>query len=112
MTICFLFLYSFLFLYLWDIEVRRMELDKSETHWPVATIDFGRKCNVSGVGVPGELMILPERRVPYLFRAQELVRCRAVETLDDEPDAQRKLKYEDRKCGQRSQGGILPDDTE
>ena len=43
-------------------------------------------------GVPGVLMVLPERRVPYLFRAQELVRCRAVETLDDEPDAQRKLK--------------------
>ena len=43
-------------------------------------------------GVPGELIILPERRVPYLFCAQELVRCRAVETLDDEPDAQRKLK--------------------
>ena len=43
-------------------------------------------------GVPGEPSTLPERRVPYLFCAQELVRCRAVETLDDEPDAQRKLK--------------------
>ena len=63
-------------------------------------------------GVPGELIILPERRVPYLFRAQELVCCRRIKALDDEPDAQRKLKYEDRKCGQRSQGGILPDDTE
>lgn len=63
-------------------------------------------------GVPGEWMVLPERRVPYLFRAQELVGCRRIKALDDEPDAQRKLKYEDRKCGQRSQGGILPDDTE
>ena len=92
--------------------MRRRELDKSGIHWRVATIDLGRKCNVSGVGVPGELMILPERRVPYLFRAQELARCRRIKALDDEPDAQRKLKYEDRKCGQRSQGGILPDDTE
>ena len=69
-----------------------MELDKGSTRWHVAMIDLDRKCNASGVGVPGELMVLPERRVPYLFRAQELVRCRAVETLDDEPDAQRKLK--------------------
>jgi hypothetical protein len=32
-----------------------MELDKSETHWPVATIDVGRKCNVSGVGRSGRV---------------------------------------------------------
>ena len=92
MKVRFLFLYSFLFLYLSDNGVRRRELDKSGIHWRVATIDLGRKCNVSGVGVPGELMILPERRVSYLFRAQELARCRRIKALDDEPDAQRKLK--------------------
>ena len=43
-------------------------------------------------GVPGELMVLPEGRVPYLFRAQELVRRRWIEPFSNEPDAQRKLK--------------------
>src|SRR5690349_16937309 len=63
-------------------------------------------------GVPGEWMVLPERCVPYLFRAQELVCCRRIKALDDEPNAQRKLKYKDRKCGQQCQRGLSPDDTE
>ena len=69
-----------------------MGLNQSGARWRVAMIYSVENAMRAEWGVPGELMVLPERRVPYLFRAQELVRCRRIKALDDEPDAQRKLK--------------------
>ena len=66
------------------------------------------------MGVLGESKALPERRIPYLCRRQELVRrcfcrqgsdCRCIKAFCNEPDAQRKLPQRDWECEHRRQRG-------